>query len=149
MTNVAQMKFRYFSPVLGRVVQRPGTDTYIGASRRPGGFVVNPAAVVAIPESEIIGRTKTWNNLVKRGDLIAVTEQAYIAWQEARTRKGEAAKAARAAKQQEQQKSAKPAGGADDQAGDSNAQPSAPPSNEPPSLKQSGGKKKGGGKGRR
>ena len=169
MSNVTQMQFRYFSPVEGRVVQRFGTDAYIGASRGPKGFAVNPDAVVAIPVTEITPRLKTWRNLVSRGDLVERTEQDFVAWQGERKRRTEVAVAARKKKQADDAEEAKRA--ADDVAAKAKAaadevfvddEPetqddtptAAPPPNDPPQSKPSGkqgkgGGKKGGGKGRR
>ena len=95
MTNVTEMKFRYFSPVEGRVVQRFGSDSYIGASRGPKGYTINLDAVVAIPEAELAARPKSWRNLLKRGDLRERTREEYEAFQKKRQAKSEAIRAAR------------------------------------------------------
>ena len=41
------MDFKYFSSVQGRAVQRYGTDSYIGATKTPKGFVWDVDRVVA------------------------------------------------------------------------------------------------------
>lgn len=99
-------KMHYFSAVEGRAFRRPGTPSFIGATRTATGFKFNTEAVVAIPETEMLPYRKDYNSAVKYGDLKRRTKADYDAWQKLRTerskkraddRKKEVAKATKAA----------------------------------------------------
>lgn len=64
-----QPKFRYFSPMPGCAVARYGTGAHIGATRTPTGFVIDPEAVVAIPESEVLMYSKEYVDAVRHSEL--------------------------------------------------------------------------------
>jgi len=87
---MTEMSFRYYSPVEGRVVPRFGTQTFIGASRSPSGFVINTVAVIAIPESEVAKFPKEYRNAISRGDLVAKTKADHDAFIRARADKARA-----------------------------------------------------------
>lgn len=74
----------YYSAVEGRAFRRPGTNTFIGAVRRQGGFDINTEAVVPIPEAEIAKYRKDYVMAKRRGDLQERTEADFKAWQDKR-----------------------------------------------------------------
>lgn len=67
-------EFRYFSSVEGRAFRRPGTASYIGATRTASGYVWNTKKVVRIPYSEMIPHLKTYLNALRHGDIEKRTE---------------------------------------------------------------------------
>jgi len=81
---MTEAKFRYFSPGDGRAVTRYGTDQLIGGTRTADGYVVNTAAVVAIPVVEFNGFRREYLFGLKNGDLIEKTEADYTAWMASR-----------------------------------------------------------------
>lgn len=92
---MTEAKFRYFSPGDGRAVTRYGTDQLIGGTRTAGGYVVNTAAVVAIPVTEFNSFRREYLFGLKNGDLVEKTDADYAAWQVARKEAIKAAQAAR------------------------------------------------------
>jgi hypothetical protein len=71
------MKFKYFKSVEGHVVQRYGTDTYIGVARVNGKHVWNTKRAVAIPEVEYLRHLKAYNRAVKDKSIIVATKKEY------------------------------------------------------------------------
>lgn len=65
------MRMRYFKAVWGRAFKRPGTDSFIGAIRKPGGFEWNTDRAYAIPENEYRRFQKVYDRAVRMGDLLA------------------------------------------------------------------------------
>lgn len=86
MSDAPQMLFHYFRAGRG-VVARYGTDAFIGATRGPKGFVVNPDAVVAIPETELRVHRKSYASDVRLGALKRATAAEYQAYQDRRRTK--------------------------------------------------------------
>lgn len=100
-------KMHYFSPMPGRAFRRPGSDQFIGASRTPKGFVINPEAVVAISDTEMMPFRKDYNQAVRLGDLKRRTKKEYEAWQQLRTRRSEKKAAERKKQAKEAEKKTK------------------------------------------
>ena len=96
MAAVKPGEFVYYSPNKGRVVARFGSSTFIGASRGPKGFRVDPNAVVAIPANEARIHLVSYRNAIRHKDLVERTKGHYDAYQAARTAKSEARGEARA-----------------------------------------------------
>ncbi|MCP4674347.1 MAG: hypothetical protein GY854_02280 [Deltaproteobacteria bacterium] len=73
-------KFRYFSSVQGQVVQRYGTDTFIGVKRTANGWDWNDESVVPIPETECSRYEREYQNAVRNGALKIRTQKDYEAY---------------------------------------------------------------------
>jgi hypothetical protein len=71
-------KFRYFSAVAGRVVQRYGSTIFIGAARAPGGWQWDEDQIVAIPDREFARYAKEYIRAVRDGALKERTEAQYL-----------------------------------------------------------------------
>jgi len=68
------MEFKHYRSVHGRAVQRFGTDTFIGCTRSPTGFLWNERPV-AIPLDEVRRNLRSYRNAVARGDLVDITDE--------------------------------------------------------------------------
>ena len=88
-------KMHYFSPMPGRAFRRPGSEQFIGASRSPTGFKINPDAVVPISELEMRPYRKDYDQAVRLGDLKRRTKADYDAWLTLRKQRSEKAGADR------------------------------------------------------
>lgn len=86
----------YFRAVKGRAFRRPGTDSFIGAVRRPSGFDINPDVVVRIPETEMRPYRKDYRQALAHGDLHPCTEEDFKQYQERRAQAAATASRVRA-----------------------------------------------------
>jgi len=73
-------EFQYFSCVEGHVVQRYGTDTYIGVTRTANGWEWDTEKVVLIPIAEIARYRREYLRAVKEGSLTERTKQDHDAY---------------------------------------------------------------------
>lgn len=67
----------YYGPVAGRVVERYGTGTFIGAQKTKTKFVQNLAVVVRIPTAEHEKYASSYAQAVRHGDLVERSEADY------------------------------------------------------------------------
>lgn len=94
-TKEEPAKFRYFSPGPTSAVARYGTDTLIGATRTPDGYVIDPEAVVAIPVDEVRRYGKEYRSHLKSQSLVERTAEDFEAAKAARRQKASDARAQR------------------------------------------------------
>ena len=73
--NQPESKFKYFSCVKGVVVQRFGTDTFIGVRKTSKGWVWNEERVIRLPENEVTRYIREYNNAIKAEALVERTEK--------------------------------------------------------------------------
>lgn len=75
--------YSYYGPVAGRVVERYGTGTFIGALKTKTKFVQDLAIVVRVPADEHEKHSRSYAQAVHHGDLVERTEADYDAYQAA------------------------------------------------------------------